>query len=193
MSMRHKDEKKEQAVVAAAITLINERGFSEVSIAKIAKEAGVSPATIYIYYENKEDMLNKIYISLKTEMSEALLRGVDTQGNIETGTKQMLRNIYQFALAKPGHFAFCEQFANSPLIEKITMEEAMSSFRPVREVFERGVTRGILKDIPFEVISAFSYQPMIFLAKQQLSGKAEVTGSVFEEAVDLAWDVISAE
>ena len=75
MSMRHKDEKKEQAVVAAAITLINERGFSEVSIAKIAKEAGVSPATIYIYYENKEDMLNKIYISLKTEMSEALLRG----------------------------------------------------------------------------------------------------------------------
>ncbi|WP_094092917.1 TetR/AcrR family transcriptional regulator [Paenibacillus physcomitrellae] len=40
---------------------MNEIGFAETSISKIAKKAGVSAATIYIYYENKEDMLSKIY------------------------------------------------------------------------------------------------------------------------------------
>ncbi|MDB4867155.1 MAG: TetR family transcriptional regulator [Cohnella sp.] len=38
-------------------------------MSKIAKKAGVSASTIYVYFENKEDMLNKLYLSIKKKMS----------------------------------------------------------------------------------------------------------------------------
>ena len=58
--MRRKDDEKEQRIRRSVITLMLKEGFNVTSIAKIAKMAGVSPATVYIYYENKEDMLQDI-------------------------------------------------------------------------------------------------------------------------------------
>ncbi len=60
--MRHKDDNKHQAICDAAIGLITANGFADTSISKIAKVANVSPATIYVYFENKEDLLNKVYL-----------------------------------------------------------------------------------------------------------------------------------
>ncbi|MCZ8522715.1 helix-turn-helix domain containing protein [Paenibacillus mucilaginosus] len=59
--MRHKDENKNEAIFKATIQLLNEIGFSDISMSKIAKRAHVSPSTIYVYFENKEDMLSKLY------------------------------------------------------------------------------------------------------------------------------------
>ena len=56
-TMRTKDEFKQDALLKATIKLVNEIGFVSSSVSKIAKEAEISPATIYIYYKNKEDLL----------------------------------------------------------------------------------------------------------------------------------------
>ena len=58
--MRRKDDEKEQRIRHAVIELMLQEGFNGTSIAKIARLAGVSPATVYIYYENKEEMLQDI-------------------------------------------------------------------------------------------------------------------------------------
>ena len=52
--MRKKDDEKQNNIKKAVIKLILEEGFQGTSMSKIAKEAGVSPATVYIYYQNKE-------------------------------------------------------------------------------------------------------------------------------------------
>ena len=57
-----RDDDKEKSIKEAVIKLILQEGFHGTSISKIAKAAGVSPATVYIYYENKEVMLQGIYI-----------------------------------------------------------------------------------------------------------------------------------
>ena len=66
--MRYKDELKQEAIIQATINLVNEIGFAASSVAKIARVAEVSPATIYIYYENKEDLLISTYIRIKQKM-----------------------------------------------------------------------------------------------------------------------------
>ena len=55
--MRTKDGIKQEALFEATVKLVNEIGFASSSVSKIAKQAGISPATIYIYYKNKEDLL----------------------------------------------------------------------------------------------------------------------------------------
>ncbi|MBU0970455.1 MAG: TetR/AcrR family transcriptional regulator; helix-turn-helix transcriptional regulator [Proteobacteria bacterium] len=47
--------------------------FAASSVSKIAKEAGVSPATIYVYHKNKEDLLVSTYIEIKKNMGLAMI------------------------------------------------------------------------------------------------------------------------
>ncbi|MCK4754383.1 MAG: helix-turn-helix transcriptional regulator, partial [Calditrichia bacterium] len=69
--MRVKDEFKQDALFNATVKLVNEIGFVAASVSKIAKEANVSPATIYIYYKNKDDLLVSTYIEIKKKIGMA--------------------------------------------------------------------------------------------------------------------------
>lgn len=53
---REKRELKEQILQAAA-RVFSEEGFQKATIRKIAKEVEYSPATIYLYYQNKDELL----------------------------------------------------------------------------------------------------------------------------------------
>ena len=46
--MRRKDDRKQESIKQALLKLILSEGLQGASIAKIAREAGVSPATVYI-------------------------------------------------------------------------------------------------------------------------------------------------
>ena len=50
--MRTKDENKKAAITKAIIRLINEIGFVDISMSKIAKATGISASTLYVYYES---------------------------------------------------------------------------------------------------------------------------------------------
>ena len=47
---------KRNALIKATIDLVNNNGFHATPMSKIAKMAKVSPATIYLYFENKQDL-----------------------------------------------------------------------------------------------------------------------------------------
>ena len=59
--MRTKDFDKQQRIKRAMVRLILEEGISGASISKIAREADVSSATIYVYYNSKEEMLAEVF------------------------------------------------------------------------------------------------------------------------------------
>ena len=61
VKMRKKDDSKLQNIKAAVIQMVQQEGIQGASVSKIAQAAGVSPATVYIYYENKDAMLRDIY------------------------------------------------------------------------------------------------------------------------------------
>ncbi|MGO4344582.1 TetR/AcrR family transcriptional regulator [Paenibacillus sp. MCAF9] len=53
-------EETKRAIIAAAEKLFGERGYDSVSIREIAKEAGCSHTTIYIYFQDKEALLHAL-------------------------------------------------------------------------------------------------------------------------------------
>lgn len=56
-----KKETVREAILESAFTLFRENGYSDTSMAQIAREAGVSPANIYVYFESKLELLFQIY------------------------------------------------------------------------------------------------------------------------------------
>ena len=128
--MRTRDQAKYDSIVDASIKLINELGFDGISISKIAKKAKVSPATIYIYFENKEDLFTKIYIDIRKEMIDEfkdmkdphkiLFRSDGTR--TYTGADVALQ-LWKFGLVKdPFHYAVFEVQPNGKNVTRTTLE-----------------------------------------------------------------------
>ena len=189
--MRRKDDSKREAISNAAIELITTIGFAETSMSKIAKAANVSPATIYVYFENKEDLLNKVYLMVKRETSEAFLAGYDDSLSVEEGFRLIWENGFRYMLANPTRFAFSEQFINSPLVNRVSKEEGSEYFRAVISLFERGKKEGIFKDIPHSLFVAFFYAPPMMLGKQHHSGDVILDRELQQMAFEITWDALT--
>jgi AcrR family transcriptional regulator len=54
-------EERRTAIVVAARRVLAEGGFDGASIARIAREAGMSAGAVYLYFTNREDLLGEVY------------------------------------------------------------------------------------------------------------------------------------
>lgn len=189
--MRVKDDKKETAIFDAAIRLITANGFADTSMSKIAKAADVSPATIYVYFESKEDMLNKTYAHVKSEMAASLLKGIKPELSVAEAFRVIWHSFHKYAVTNQVRFSFTEQFANSPLVDKVRKEQGMEYFLPLFEWFERGRREKIFKDIPAELFAAFAFAPLIALTKQHFCGEIALDEKLLKKAYAMSWESVA--
>ncbi|MFT3984185.1 MAG: TetR/AcrR family transcriptional regulator [Lachnospiraceae bacterium] len=112
--MRKKDDEKVRSIKEAVIKLILQEGFHGASISKIAKMAGVSPATVYIYYENKENMLQDIYTEYSEEIYDYLLDRVNRSMGGPQLIEMLARSYYNYIWEHQEIYSFVEQFSNCP-------------------------------------------------------------------------------
>src|SRR5689334_12940324 len=114
--MRLRDETKEAAIREKAIEMIVKEGFDGLSMQKLAKAASVSPATIYLYFKNREDLLNQLYMDIDRVFAEETLKDFDPEMHLKEGLWLQWQNRFAYHLKYPQHIHFMEQFRNSPLI-----------------------------------------------------------------------------
>ncbi|MGZ4113011.1 MAG: TetR/AcrR family transcriptional regulator, partial [Tumebacillaceae bacterium] len=63
-----KSEETKRAIVSAAGQLFADRGYEAVTMREIAKAAGCSHTTIYIYYKDKEALLHQLSMAPLEEL-----------------------------------------------------------------------------------------------------------------------------
>lgn len=115
--MRKKDDEKQRCIKNAVVQLILEEGFQGASVSKIAKAAGVSPATVYIYYENKDAMLRDIYQEYTEDTIQYLLQCLSPNMAGEEIIAELIRRYYYFIIENKEVFHFIEQFSGCPVLQ----------------------------------------------------------------------------
>lgn len=190
--MRKKDASKKSAIFRSALQLVNEYGFERASVAKIARKAGVSPATIYTYFANKDDVLNELYIDLKRRMIKKIMEGMDESMSSEQWLRQMWRNSYAYFLAHADEIGFCEHFKHTPHLQQISEERVEGFVEPIKKFFERGVAAGEIKPLPGEVVYAFVFYPIVKLAREEMSGLIKMTPELRQKSEDIAWQILAS-
>ena len=61
-SWKRRKDARPPEIIQAAKKILEEKGIKGLSMMKISKAAGVSEATLYKYFNNKNDLLNQVYI-----------------------------------------------------------------------------------------------------------------------------------
>jgi AcrR family transcriptional regulator len=188
--MRLKDEDKVDRIYCAAVKLINTEGFQGTSMSKIAKEAQLAAATIYLYFENKDDMLNKLYLHLKQQKSKAYLAGSpDLVAKKET-FRIIWFNHYQFSVSNPQEFKFLENFANCPLIDRLNQQQAVGYYRLVLDLFDMSKTSGLLKNLSNAILYDLFFAPINNLVKRALSSSVMLTNEELDSIFEASWCAI---
>src|SRR5258708_25504473 len=76
---RPRSEDRRNAILSAGARVIASQGLAAPTAA-IAKEAGVSNGSLFVYFDTKAALLNELYVALKTEMTAAATAGLDAGG-----------------------------------------------------------------------------------------------------------------
>lgn len=166
--MRLKDENKVLAIRDTALHMIVEEGFKGLSMQKLAKQANVSPATIYLYFRDRNDLLNKVYLEVLERSNQAALAGFDPGMRFREGLRLLWLNRFRYFTKHPDDFYFIEQFINSPLISNIAVEEDQTYRSHMQQFHRNAVKNGEIIRLPLEVYWTVAYAPLYQLIKFHL-------------------------
>lgn len=189
--MRKKDLNKEECILQSSLTLITTQGLSNLSMSKIAKASNVSPATIYIYFKNKEDLINKLYLKTKEKMSESIFTTVHSQQNLKEQYRQIVTNFIHFNMENENEFLFLEQIQNSPVLDSETLKESDEMFSTLFNLYTVGKQKKILKNSDSRLLSIMTSSPTMEYVKLFHKKKVEGSPEEIKDLINMCWDAIA--
>lgn len=177
--MRTRDAHKERAIRDHALRMIVKSGFDGLSMQKLAQAADVSPATIYIYFKDREDLILQLAVEASKKMTEATLKNFDSSMSFSEGLKVQWINRAKYCLANPDEMHFLEQIRHSPLHER-SMELMGSKFKETMKTFvHNAIRRNELVKVPLEVYWSVAFAPLYTLIQFHRAGKS-IGGNKFK-------------
>lgn len=98
--VRRKTEEKRQAIIETALQVFLELGYEQASMAEIATRVGGSKATLYGYFESKEEMFVEVMLGAAADEIKAAFALLDTSKPIRE-TLMNLGKHYLTAILRP--------------------------------------------------------------------------------------------
>ena len=185
--MRRKDDEKEKSIKEAVIKLILEQGFHGTSISKIAKEAGVSPATVYVYYENKEVMLRDIYLEYSEEILDYLLGRLYKDMDGHELIDMLTRGYYTYIRENGEIFHFVDQFSNCPALANQCLGQ--KNISNLNTLLEELKSKNIIRNFRNDNLVAIIFYPIKSIAIKQCIGEFE-QAKLLDEMITIIQDAL---
>ena len=151
---RKQRDKKDMtdSVLDAAMKLFLSQGYKNVTLRKIADEIEYSPATIYLYFKDKEEIL----LALQTRAFEKFYTAQKSVQNIEDPVQRLMAHgeVYiKFAIENPEQYDLMF-IMEQPLIKKPEeWHTGMNSYDLLRQNVKECTDRGLLKFDNYEAAS----------------------------------------
>ena len=190
--MRVKDERKIEVIYQATLQLTQEVGIAGITVAKIAKQANLATGTVYIYFKNKEELINQLYLHLKHQTAQDLFQGVDLQEPFKVCFKKLWTNALQNKLQHFKESVFMEQYYHSPYITAETRQTVTSQMLPFMELLERGKQELVIKPIDNTLLVAITHGFIRQLSYAHLEHKLVLSQDIIETAFQMNWDALRA-
>lgn len=150
---RPKSEDKRNAILAAAATVIAEQGLAAPT-ARIARVAGVAEGTLFTYFDNKDVLLNALYLEIKGELREQMMANYPAHASVRERAQYVWDKFVDWGVAQPEKRRAMAQLAVSERLTEQSRSTGMQSFAHINEMIQTSVASGALRDQPPAFVSA---------------------------------------
>ncbi|MDR7050153.1 AcrR family transcriptional regulator [Duganella sp. 3397] len=164
---RRKDARP-QELLAAALDQFVERGYAATRLEDVAKRAGVSKGTLYLYFTNKEELFKAVVRGTIVEViGEAEQDAADFAGHSADLMRELLLRWWNQCCATPLAGITKLMFAegnNFPELAHFYNEEVVARGTGViRSVLVRGIARGEFRAVDPDVMTPVLVAPVMML------------------------------
>ncbi len=143
------DAIKQQGIVNATVRVITREGFQGLTMAKVAQEAGVAKATLYLYFNDKNDLLDSVWRAgvapIMDEVESILTSDLSPPRILQLIT---LRHLNYFEENKDFfRFVHSERLKYHGECDRYQDMEYQRLVDQVAHVIERGIRTGCFKEV----------------------------------------------
>ena len=163
---RRRKDARPAEILSAALACFSERGFAATRLEDVARRAGVTKGTLYLYFGSKEELFKAIVrqailpnierleamIGDKTERASVLIERIMT--NLAEIISSPISAIPKLILAESGNFPDLAKFYSDEVVHRATAL--------VRDILCRGIERGEFDQIDVESTVICIIAPFIF-------------------------------
>lgn len=170
--MRVRDVNKVELVKQKAIELLVKVGFEGFTMNKLAKSCKISVATLYIYYQDKDDLVLKIGMEEVQRMSDIMLEDFDPDSSFVDGLRQQWKNRAKCLLENPLSAQMMEQLRTSTYQQKILETFGKNFKEPLGRFLHNSIQRGEIEPMPFETYWSVAFAPLYNLIRFHNEGQS---------------------
>ncbi len=162
---RRKDDRP-QEIVAAALESFAERGFAATRLDDIAKRAGVTRGTLYLYFPSKEELFKAV---VRQSLVPILSRAEQMLAGAKGSTAELLtRLILGFPAAVAGGEVSAipklviAEARNFPDLAKFYVDEVVRRGRAlIASIVKRGIARGEFRKVDLDHVAYCVMAPVL--------------------------------
>lgn len=184
-------------ILDAALRVFAQRGLHKTKLEEIAKEAGVSKGTIYLYFKNKEELFVAAAQRILPNLDEIYTQSAHTP-TPDASLSPLLHHVARTAYRRfctPGYLAFFSMMAAEALHhpewgEIYFRRIILALTRRLAEIFERAMRAGECRKIdPMLAGRAFIGMFMIMALSQEHLGGKKYTPFSERKVIDSLTDI----
>lgn len=140
-----------QSILDAASQLVVEQGHDNLSIRKIAEKIEYAPSTIYLYFQDKFEILASICIEVFDHLTEKLQALAETEPDPIEALRRGLHCYVDFGLTHRSHYQVTfmtpmpELEPNHPAVQLGPDQAGNRCFDCLLQAIDRGIQAGVLR------------------------------------------------
>ncbi len=185
------DETEQRDEIAeAAVEVFADHGFSETSVREVADAAGMSKGNIYLYFDSKNEILDRIFQNFESNLHEILDKHLLSSGDPLDKIEALLDDLMMFLRKNRSTFKVLFDFWSYSLhTSKQSLVEYEPFYRRIQEklvaVLEEGAQAGTFRrdwnpGLPSILIGFFEGQIVQWLVNPNSPSLENIKNSIFE-------------
>ncbi|MEN2976027.1 TetR/AcrR family transcriptional regulator [Tistrella bauzanensis] len=188
---RQRDEEKRLAILSAAARVIADEGLSAPT-AKIARAAGVADGTLFVYFSNKDVLLNDLYLHLKEELKARVAASVSHEADLRTQLNGIWKTWTDWGVHEPAKRRALAQLQVSDKITADSRAKGLDGVADMLALVRRVSGQGPMRDAPVMFIGAVM-EAMATTTIDFMSGEPERAAAFCDWGFEAMWGALAAK
>lgn len=184
---------KRQAILDAAERELAQCGSHAMSMASVARAAGVATGTLYLYFADKKALLAAVQEQVMVAATTAVNRGDDLNLPLTQRLSGYWLRLYRYFVGNPDALRCWMFYIHSPECDRLALVARQEQlFAPLISLMEEMRRGGLVKPWPLQLLGLFALDSAVALAeKQHLGLIPAVDDSTLHQLATVSWQAIA--
>ncbi|MBU7448639.1 MULTISPECIES: TetR/AcrR family transcriptional regulator [Lactiplantibacillus] len=193
--MKKKDMNKQAKIQDAVAAIILAEGPAGVSTTKVAKRVGISQSNVYLYFKNKQALIDSVYARETTRILSTtdIARLSDATIDLSTRIRLYVQQVYDYSLAHPDSLTIMQQIKALNGQPMTVLPGVADPNNIVVKLLTAAVDAQVIKPLPVSLHMGVVFSTIHTHTTNISQGRYSATQYSFDAIFQLIWDAMKRD